>query len=62
MPQQVRGNEPLDRYVVNVDEIEERTGFNFFPKIENKLQEKLESSIDPKPWDLNTVSRLPARY
>ncbi|QBQ55365.1 DNA/RNA non-specific endonuclease [Nitrosococcus wardiae] len=62
VPQQVRGQEPLDRFLVSVDEVEERTGFDFFHKLEDTLEEKLESSIDPTPWKLKAIARLPARY
>jgi endonuclease G len=62
MPQHVRGNEPLDRFIVSVDEVEHQSGFDFFHELEDAFEEKLESSIDPKAWNLKTVSRLPARY
>jgi endonuclease G len=62
MPQQVRGNEPLNQFVVSVDQVEKLTGFDFFHELEDGLEEKLESSIAPTPWKLKTVSRLPARY
>jgi endonuclease G len=62
MPQQVRGNEPLNRFIVSVDEVEHRTGFDFFHKLEDISEEKLESAIDSNPWNLKAISRLPARY
>lgn len=62
MPQQVQGNEPLNRFVVSVNEVERKTGFDFFPDMEDILEEKLESSIDPSAWKLKAVSRRPPRY
>ena len=62
MPQQVQGNEPLDRFIVSVDEVEHRSGFNFFHELEDILEEKLESTIDSGAWNLKAVSQLPARY
>ena len=42
--------EPLQKYVVTVDEIEKRTGINFFPNVEVNLQEKLESKSEINLW------------
>ncbi|ADJ28205.1 DNA/RNA non-specific endonuclease [Nitrosococcus watsonii] len=62
VPQQVRGKEPLDKFLVSVDEVEKRTGFDFFHELEDTREEQLESSIKPDPWRLNEVAQLPARY
>lgn len=62
MPQKVRGTESLDRFLVSIDQVEKRTGFDFFHELEDRLEEELESSINPMPWRLKEVARLPARY
>lgn len=62
MPQTVKGNEPLDRYLVTVDKIEALTGLNFFHELEDKEENTLEAALNPQPWKLADVSRLPSRY
>lgn len=41
---------PLYEFVVSVDEIEKRTGIDFFPKLNDDLETKLESSSEYKKW------------
>lgn len=43
-------NEPLYKFVVSVDEIEELTGIDFFSELENGLENKLEASSSYKAW------------
>ncbi|PDS21752.1 endonuclease [Flavobacterium branchiophilum] len=43
-------NKALYEYVVSVDEIEAKTGIDFFSKLTNTLEEKLEQSSDYKNW------------
>lgn len=62
MPQTVKGNEPLDRYLVTVDKIEELTGLDFFHELEDNEENALEAALNPQPWKLADVSRLPSRY
>jgi endonuclease G len=63
VPQEVRGDEPLDRYVVTVDEIEQRTGLDFFSGLEDGWEEKNEAApADRQAWRLREVCCLPARY
>ncbi|TDX28092.1 endonuclease G [Modicisalibacter xianhensis] len=62
MPQTVQGNEPLDRFLVSIDEIEARTGLNFFPLLPDNIEDMLESGIRPEGWALDKVVRLPSRY
>lgn len=49
MPHQ-ESNSPLYKFVVSVDEIEQKTGIDFFPNLPDGLEEKLESSSDYKGW------------
>lgn len=44
---------PLCDFVVSVDQIEKRTGIDFFPNLEDKIEDKLESSDAYKAWSFN---------
>ncbi|MEH6536406.1 MAG: DNA/RNA non-specific endonuclease [Psychroserpens sp.] len=52
MPHQ-NSNQPLYEFVVSVDEVEELTGIDFFPELEDKIEEKLEASSSYKDWSFN---------
>ena len=41
---------PLREFAVTVDEIEERTGIDFFEKLSDKVEADLESTIDVTGW------------
>ncbi len=43
-------NKPLYEFVVSVDLIEKLTGINFFPKLEDALENRLEQNNDYKKW------------
>ncbi len=43
-------NLPLYKFVVSVDELEALTGIDFFPELEDKLENKLEASSSYKRW------------
>ncbi|AIA73325.1 DNA/RNA non-specific endonuclease [Halomonas sp. XH26] len=62
MPQDVRGNEPLDDYLVTIDEIESRTGLNFFPDLAAEREAVLEGQLRTQGWALEEVSRRPGRF
>lgn len=40
----------LDQFVVTVDEIESQTGIDFFPGLEDKVENQLEGSINTTGW------------
>ncbi|TYP76085.1 DNA/RNA non-specific endonuclease [Aquimarina intermedia] len=42
----------LNHYQTTIDQIEMRTGIDFFEKMDNSMEEILESSIDRKSWSL----------
>ncbi len=42
--------DPLYKFVVSIDELEKRTGIDFFPSLSNELENKLESSRSYKNW------------
>lgn len=60
-PQEVRGDEPLDRYLVSVDEVERRTGIDFFPRLPVQ-QQVLESAVVTLGWPLSQFVHMPSRY
>lgn len=62
IPQTVKGNEPLDRYVVSVDKIEQLTGLDFFHELDDREENALEAAVNPDAWKLSEVSNLPSRY
>lgn len=62
MPQEVRGDEPLDDYLVSIDEVEARTGLDFFPNLPEASAEVLEGQVVTRGWALEEVARLPSRF
>lgn len=46
-------NKPLYKFVVSVDKIEALTGIDFFPELEDSLENKLEASNNYKNWSFN---------
>ncbi len=62
MPQNVRGNEPLDDYLVTIDDIETRTGLNFFPDLTPEVEAVLEGELRRQGWALDEVARRPGRF
>ncbi len=49
MPNQP-SDEPLYKFVVSVDDLEKCTGIDFFPQLEDRLENRLESNKDYKEW------------
>ena len=43
-------NKPLYTYVVSIDEIEQKTGLDFFKNLPDSLENKLEKSVNYKNW------------
>lgn len=46
----IDSNKPLYEFVVPVDEIEKLTGINFYPNLEDSIENKLEKASDYKGW------------
>lgn len=46
-------DKPLYEFVVSVDELEQKTGINFFPKLNDATENKLEANKDYKGWSFN---------
>jgi endonuclease G len=45
--------QPVMTYACSIDEVEEATGINFFPKLLSGLGEELEASLDKDAWPVN---------
>ncbi|MGC1204674.1 MAG: DNA/RNA non-specific endonuclease [Flavobacteriaceae bacterium] len=52
MPHQ-NSNKPLYEFVVSVDSIEKLTGIDFFPELDDAIENKLEASSNYKNWSFN---------
>lgn len=61
IPQKVAGDEPLDRFLVTVDEIERRTGLDFLHSLPDTVEGQIENHVG-QGWGLEAVAELPARY
>ena len=48
-----KSDKPLYSFVVSVDSIEKITGIDFFPKLDDKTENRLEKSSDYKAWSFN---------
>ena len=62
MPQKVRGNEPLTKYVTSIDEVERKTNLDFFADLDDKIEDEIEKSTEIKSWNLKAVARTRSRY
>ena len=49
----MESNAPLYDFVVSVDRIEKLTGIDFFPKLEDRIENQLENNSDYKSWSFN---------
>ncbi len=43
-------DEPLYKFVVSVDEIEQKTGIDFYPNLNDAIENNLEKSVNYKEW------------
>jgi endonuclease G len=48
-----KSDKPLYSYTVSVDDIEKITGIDFFPNLEDSIENKLEKNKDYKDWSFN---------
>ncbi|GHV59753.1 DNA/RNA non-specific endonuclease [Campylobacterota bacterium] len=60
VPQTVKGDERLARFVVSVDEVEAQSGFDLFGRLPDQLENELERAIAPDEWQIssNTKNRF----
>lgn len=45
-----KSNKPLESFVVSIDDIEKRTGIDFFVELQDELEKQIESKADFKLW------------
>lgn len=45
-----KSNDPLSEFVVSVDDVEKLTGIDFFPELDDKIENHLEASDSYKDW------------
>jgi len=57
LPQSVTGKEPLAQYLTDIDTIEEITGLDFFPKLDDNIEKVLETAKDSGVWRLKEAGR-----
>lgn len=63
VPQNVRGDERLNAFVVSVDTIEAETGLDFHPGLADDVEARLEAKPgDADTWGLTGLACFPARY
>jgi len=48
-----KSDKPLYNFTVSVDDIEKITGIDFFPNLEDSIENKLEKNKDYKDWSFN---------
>lgn len=48
-----KSDQPLYAFAVSVDSIEKMTGIDFFPKLNDKVENSLEKNSDYKAWSFN---------
>lgn len=51
-----KGTKPLPSYVVSVDKVEQLTGIDFFPELNDDLEDRLESTSNPSLWSFKRYS------
>lgn len=62
VPQQVCGNEPLSEFLSSVDEVERRSGLDFFAALDDDLENRMEADTRRDGWLLERYDRTPPRY
>lgn len=50
IPQTVKSHDKIEKYMVSINEIEKKSGFDFFHELEDILEEKLESAVERDNW------------
>lgn len=48
-----KSDKPLYEFVVSVDSLEKMTGIDFFPRLNDKIENSLEKTSDYKSWSFN---------
>lgn len=50
VPQNAKANDRLQKYLVSIDEVERRSGFDFLHQLDDKIEDALEKEIDTTSW------------
>lgn len=50
LPQNAKANDRLEKYIVSIDEVERRSGFDFFHELDDTIENTLEKKIEPQAW------------
>ena len=50
IPQNAKMTDSFEKYVVNIDEIERKSGFDFLHELDDELENKLEKEVDTTFW------------
>lgn len=50
IPQNAKATDRLEKYVVSIDEVERRSGFDFLHELDDRVENVLESEIDMRGW------------
>jgi endonuclease G len=48
---------PLQHYAVTIDSVEKMTHINFFPKLDDDIEKKIENHYNLNDWNWNTTSK-----
>lgn len=51
--QNKKSDRPLYEFVVSIDSLEKMTGIDFFPKLDDRTENRIEKSSDYKAWSFN---------
>ncbi|QCU89191.1 DNA/RNA non-specific endonuclease [Thiomicrorhabdus sediminis] len=61
-PQNAGANDSLMKFVSTIDEIEKRTGLDFFHQLDDNIEALIEAEKSPQKWRLSEVAKRPNRY
>lgn len=50
VPQNAKANDRMEKYLVSIDEVERRSGFDFLHRLEDTMERRLEKEIDTTSW------------
>ncbi|GKT11410.1 MAG: endonuclease G, mitochondrial [Thiomicrorhabdus sp.] len=61
-PQNAKPKASLMTFITSIDDVEKQTGIDFFSKLDDSIEDKIERSITPEAWRLKEVANRPSRY
>ncbi len=62
VPQEANGFEDLRQFLVSVDQVEQRSGFDLLHRLPDVIENAIEASVDPEHWQLGEAWTRPPRY